>query len=152
LPPARDSARLIETLTQTIPPGAAVLYLAGRDRKPAIETALAGLTSLEVAEVYAAEARRRWGPAEVRALGACAIALHYSRRSAALAAELAQTAGAGPRFRLMTHVCLSDDAAKPIEAFGAPEIRTAERPDEAALFATLIEAVAVFPSHGASRI
>jgi uroporphyrinogen-III synthase len=151
-PPAPDSARLIEILKRTIPPGAAVLYLAGRDRNPAIEMALEGAWSLEVVEVYAAEARRRWRPAEVRALNVCLIALHYSRRSAALAAELAETAGAGARFRLMTHVCLSDEAAAPLEAFGAEAIRTAASPEEGALFAALIEAAAVFPSHGPSRI
>jgi uroporphyrinogen-III synthase len=151
-PPAPDSAQLIEILWRTIPPGAAVLYLAGRDRKPTIETALEGAQSLEVVEVYAAEARRRWRPAEVRALNGCLIALHYSHRSAALAAELAETAGAGARFRLMTHICLSHDAAAPLEAFGAQAILTAAAPEEEALFATLIEAAELFQSHGPSRI
>jgi uroporphyrinogen-III synthase len=151
-PPAPDSATLVETLTRAVSPGAAVLYLTGRDRKPAIETALAGAASLEVVEVYAAEPRRRWRPPEVRALESCAIALHYSRRSSALAAELADAAGAGARLRGMTHVCLSDDAAKPLKDLGATDIRTAARPEEAALFATLIEAAAVFPSRSPSRI
>jgi uroporphyrinogen-III synthase len=150
--PAPNSARLIEVLKRALPPGAAVLYLAGRDRKQAIEAALGGAQSLEVVEVYAAEARRRWRPAEVRALNACRIALHYSSRSAALATALAEGAGAGARFRLMTHVCLSDDAAARLEAFGAHAVRTAASPEEEALFATLIEAAAVFPSLGPSRI
>jgi uroporphyrinogen-III synthase len=151
-PPAPDSARLAALLTRAISPGAAVLYLAGRDRKPAIETALAGTASLEVVEAYVAEPRPRWRPREIRALGSCATALHYSRRSAALAAELADAAGAGARFRRMTHVCLSEDAAKPLRDFGATDVRTAARPEEAALFATLTEAAAVFSSHSPSRI
>ena len=151
-PPAPDAARLVEIVKRTVPPGAALLYLAGRDRKPAIESALEGAQSLEVVEVYAAEARRGWRPAEVRSLNACLVALHYSRRTAALAVSLAESAGAGARFRLMTHVCLSDEAAAPLEAFGAKIIRTAASPEEEALFAALIEAAAVFPSYGPSRI
>ena len=57
-PPAPDAARLIETLRRELPPGARVLYLAGRDRKPTLEAALVGFCALEVAETYAAEARR----------------------------------------------------------------------------------------------
>jgi uroporphyrinogen-III synthase len=151
-PPAPDSARLIETLKRTIPPAAAVLYLAGRDRKPALEAALGSPPELEIVEVYAAEARNCWRPAEIRALAACAFALHFSRRSASLAAELAERAGAGGHFRRIRHVCLSEDVAKPLRAVGAAEIRIADRPEEAALFATLIGASAVFPSSGASRI
>ncbi len=151
-PPAPDSQRLAETLKLAVPTGAVVLYLAGRDRKPTLETALEIATALEVVEVYAAEARTRWGPAEIRALGASTFALHYSRRSAALAAGLAETAGVGARFRIMTHVCLSADTAKPLAAIGAVDVRAAARPNEAALFATLIEAASVFPSRDPSRI
>ncbi len=151
-PPEPDSAALIERLEQTLPRGAAVLYLAGRDRKPAIEAALAGPHALEVVDAYAAEARKRWSPAEIRALAECAVALHYSRRSAAIAAALAETAGEAARFRQMTHICLSEDVAKPLEAFGASHIRTAARPDEDRLFTTLIHAGAVFPPRGASVI
>ena len=146
-PPAPDAARLVETLKDAVPSGAAVLYLAGRDRKPAIEAALAGPVALEVVEVYAAEARERWRPAEIRALGACAFALHYSRRSAALAAELAERAGAGALFRRMTHVCLSARRRQAARGDRRRHVRIAATPDEPALFATLIEAEPVFPSH-----
>ena len=86
-PPAPDAARLAETLRRELPPGASVLYLAGRDRKPALEAALGGFCALEVAEAYVAEARASWRPPEIRALASCAAALHYSRRSAVLAAQ-----------------------------------------------------------------
>ncbi len=150
--PAPDSARLVEILKETIPPGAAVLYLAGRDRKPTLEAALGGFCALEIVEAYVVEARKRWRRAEIRALDACAAALHYSRRSAFIAAELAETAGAGARFRLMSHVCLSDDVASPLAAFGAADIRIAAKPEEAALFATLMGAAPLFPSLSPSRI
>jgi uroporphyrinogen-III synthase len=151
-PPAPDVARLVEIMNDAILPGAAVLYLAGRDRKPALESALSGALALEIVDVYAAEARERWSAAEIRALGACAVALHYSRRSAALAAALAETGGLAGGFLRMTHVCLSGDAAKPLQAIGAAHVRVADAPDEPALFSTLIEAAPLFPTRKASRI
>ena len=54
--------------------------------------------AFELAEVYAAEPRQSWRPQEIRALEACGFALHYSRRSAALAAELAERGGRGRAF------------------------------------------------------
>ncbi len=151
-PPAPDAGRLAETLKDAAPSGSAVLYLAGRDRKTALESTLSGTLALEVVEVYAAEARERWRPAEIRSLDACTIALHYSRRSAGLAAALAERAGAGAVFRKMTHICLSRDVASSLEAIAADSIRVAATPDEPALFATLIGAEPLFPSHNASRI
>jgi uroporphyrinogen-III synthase len=151
-PPASDAARLIEMLRRELPPAARVLYLAGRDRKPTLEAALNGFCALEVVEAYAAEARGSWRPAEVRALASCSVALHYSRRSAALAAQLAENSGQAEHFLALRHFCLSDDVAEVLHASGAPLVVVAERPDEAALFAALSEAAAVFPSNGASRI
>jgi uroporphyrinogen-III synthase len=151
-PPAPDAAQLIETLKRELPPAARVLYLAGRDHKPTLEAALEGFCALEVVEAYAAEARRAWRPAEIRALASCSAALHYSRRSATLAAQLAEKSGQAEHFLALSHICLSDDVAKPLLASGAPCVVVAERPDEAALFAALSEAAAVFPSDGASRI
>ncbi len=151
-PPAPDVATLVETLNHAVPSGAHILYLAGRDRKTALEETLSPALALEAVDVYAAEARERWKPAEVRALAGSTIALHYSRRSAALAADLAERAGAGTVFRKLTHVCLSQDVAKPLEAIGAVSVRVAASPNEPALFAVLVEAEPLFPSHRASRI
>jgi uroporphyrinogen-III synthase len=151
-PPARDAAELTATLERTLPPGATALYLAGRDRKPTLEAALTGRNALEVVEVYAAEARKVFRPAEIRALEGCTLAMHYSRRSAALAAMLAEGAGLSARFRRMTHVCLSEDVARPLLAAGASDVRVAASPDENALIAALVEAAAHFPSRRPSRI
>jgi uroporphyrinogen-III synthase len=151
-PPAQDSAGLVGTLERTVPAGAAVLYLAGRDRKPAVESALNGRHALEIAETYAAEARKCWTSKEIQALGGCVAALHYSRRSAALAVELSERAGMGVLFKRLIHICISADAAKPIHAARASDIRVAATPDEASLIAMLIAAATVFPSHGGSRI
>lgn len=150
--PEPDVERLVETLRRDIRSDAKVLYLAGRDRKPALETALNAFCALEVVEAYAAEARAAWRPAEAKALASCAVALHYSRRSAGLAASLAERAGASAHFAGMRHACLSEHVAAPLRAIGADKIIVAERPDEAALFAILCGAQPVFHSRGASRI
>ena len=138
--PARDSAGLVELVTQEVPAGAAVLYLAGRDRKPSVETALTATHDVDIVQVYAAEARKRWTSKEIRALGGCAAALHYSRRSAALSAELAELAGQSQLFFRMTHICISADAAEPLASAGAPDVRVAARPEEGALLAILSDA------------
>ncbi len=151
-PPAPDAVRLVETVERTLPAGGAVLYLAGRDRRPAVEAALNGRHALEIVETYAAEARKRWSSKEIQLLGGCGAALHYSRRSAGLAVELAERAGMGDLLKRMSHICISADTAGPIQAAGAADVRIAARPDEASLFAMLIEAATVFPSLGGSRI
>jgi uroporphyrinogen-III synthase len=151
-PPAREAGELIATLTAMLKPEASVLYLAGRDRKEAVEAALAERFKLEVAETYAAEARKAWRPSEARALTRCAAALHYSRRSAELAASLAKKAGAEACFLKLKHVCLSRDVAEPLQKLGATRIARAETPDEAGLFHTLREELGGFPSLRPSRI
>ncbi|MBV8592767.1 MAG: hypothetical protein JOZ27_00535, partial [Caulobacteraceae bacterium] len=115
---------------------------AGRDRKPTLEAALSGRYALETVEVYAAEARPGWTPDELRALVNATAALHYSRRSAQLASALADRGGAAQRFRALRHVCLSRDAAAPIEALGVSAI-VAEAPVEASLLAALAQAFPV---------
>ncbi|MGH6799432.1 MAG: uroporphyrinogen-III synthase [Roseiarcus sp.] len=152
LPPATDAEELIKTLAGALEPQASVLYLAGRDRKGVIEAALSGAVALEVVEAYGAEARAAWRPAEARALASCVAALHYSRRSAGLAAALAKAAGAEARFLELRHVCLSRDVAEPLQAIGATRVVIAETPDEAGLFRTLCRQHGGFPSLRSSRI
>jgi uroporphyrinogen-III synthase len=151
-PPASDAAKLTETLQGALRPGASVLYLAGRDRKRTIEAALESAFALEIVEAYVAEAREAWSPGEARALASCVAALHYSRRSAGLAAALAKVSGAEARFLELEHVCLSRDVAAALVAAGAGRIAIAETPDEAGLFRALSRSLGGFPSLGASRI
>jgi uroporphyrinogen-III synthase len=117
-----------------------------------IEAALESDFALEIVEAYAAEAREAWSPAETRALASCVAALHYSRRSAGLAAALAKDSGAEARFLGLAHVCLSRDVAEPLAAAGAAGIAIAETADEAGLFRALSRSLGGFPSLGASRI
>jgi uroporphyrinogen-III synthase len=151
-PPARDADQLIKTLAGALKPEASVLYLAGRDRKEVIEATLSGAFAVEIVEAYAAEAREAWRPAEARSLASCVAALHYSRRSAELAAALAKAAGVEACFLKLNHVCISRDVAEPLQALGASRIAIAETPDEAGLFRRLRKELGGFPSLGSSRI
>ena len=151
-PPARDADQLIKMLAGALKPEASVLYLAGRDRKEVIEAALPRAFAVQVVEAYAAEAREAWRPAEARALASCVAALHYSRRSAELAAALAKAAGVQACFLKLNHVCISREVAEPLQALGASRIAIAETPDEAGLFRRLRQELGGFPSLGSSRI
>ena len=151
-PPARDAEQLTKTLARALQPEASVLYLAGRDRKEVIETVLSRAFDVEIVEAYAAEAREAWRPAEARALASCVAALHYSRRSAELAAALARAAAVEACFLKLKHVCISRDVAEPLQALGASRIAIAETPDEAGLFRRLRQELGGFPSPGPSRI
>ena len=134
-PPAQDVAALIPRL-----PGGRALYLAGRDRKPDLEAALAG--RIAVLEVYAAEARPGWTPHQALAVAQADAALHYSPRAAALAATFAQSAGSGPAFLRLSHVCLSRDVAAPLAQAGAGRVIWPQRPAEGPLLDALESALA----------
>jgi uroporphyrinogen-III synthase len=151
-PAARDAKELVRTLAAALNPEAHVLYLAGRDRKEVIEAALSDAFDVEIVEAYAAEAREAWRPSEAQSLESCVAALHYSRRSAELAAALAKAAGVKACFLELNHVCISRDVAEPLQALGAGRIAIAETPDEAGLFRRLRQELGGFPSLGSSRI
>lgn len=151
-PAAPDASRLVQKVLGRVAPGASVLYLAGRDRRTSVEQALSGVLQLEVVEAYAAEARTSWRTSEAGSLASCAAALHYSRRSAALATQLAEAAGLRTLLLGMIHVCLSEDVAAPLRLWGASRIVVAETPDEAALIKILSRTVRVFPSNRRFRI
>ena len=138
---AKDAAALAESLRARLTPASRILYLAGRDRKSDLESALAAdghrLTPIEV---YVAEARPAWSFGEARGVANCDAALHYSTRSAELALRLAKGAGIAESFRALLHVCISEDAASPLRSSGATRVRSASSPDEAALFDALARA------------
>ena len=115
-----------------------LLYLAGHDRKPDMETALTVLGHQpEVLEVYRADRSGGLSPATVADIrdGAVDGVLHFSRRSAGLLLE--QAAQAGLDVRPLVHFCLSDDVAEPLKSAGCDNTRIAQAPNEAALLALL---------------
>ena len=134
--PAADD---VASLLALLPLGRA-LYLAGRDRKPDLERALAG--RVEVVEAYAAQARAGWRAEEAEAVAGAAAALHFSARGAVLAAAIAQRAGVGPAFLRLTHVCMSRETAGPLAALGAARALWPQRPTESTLLDVLESALA----------
>lgn len=135
-----DGAGLADLLRLTLPRPARLLYLAGRDRKPLLEAAVAAAGyGFAVADVYEAAALPAWPDEVAEALrgGRVEAALHYSRRSVDLALGLAAGAGLGDAFVALRHLCLSGDCAEPLEARHADAVAVAGRPDEDALLALL---------------
>jgi uroporphyrinogen-III synthase len=114
-----DAGQLASVLTARLRPQTRLLLLAGRDRKPTLEARLAAAgLALRVTEVYDAAALPAWNESSVAELRGCEAALHYSRRSAALAARLAETHGLSDRMRGWAHHCLSPDVAEALLELG----------------------------------
>jgi uroporphyrinogen-III synthase len=119
-----------------------VLYLAGRDRKPAIEAAAQAIgLDLKVAETYVAREISSLNEDAEQALRAGKLdgALHYSRRSAELFIALARRAELWSQATRLQHFALSPDIAAPLAATGARTM-VAAHPDEDHLLALLTQA------------
>ena len=120
------------------PPVRRLVYVAGRDRKPDLENALALLgRALEVMETYRAREVKNLEPPVVEAIRAGRIdgVLHFSRRSASLFVDLARRDDC--ETGRLTHFCLSEDVAVPLRDAGCARIVVAETPDEPALLAAI---------------
>ncbi|GAC1332445.1 MAG: uroporphyrinogen-III synthase [Beijerinckiaceae bacterium] len=136
---ANDARGLAEAIVERLRPSARLLYLAGRERKPDLETLLAqsGLCVTTV-ETYIAEPARALTDAAAHELaaGRIDIVLHYSRRSADLFVGLAKAAQVWRSASRPRHLALSADVAAPLLASGA-NVEIAAAPDEAHLLALL---------------
>ncbi|MBK9081253.1 MAG: uroporphyrinogen-III synthase [Rhizobiales bacterium] len=133
-----DADGLVRLLRLAARPGDRLVYLAGRDRKPALEAGLAAAgLPLAVVDVYEA-APVDWDAAtsaRLAALGDAGV-LHFSRRSAELFLANAHAAGLSARIAGWRHVAISDDAAAPLRT-GGLAVAVAARPDETELLAAL---------------
>ena len=134
---AEDVAKLAATLREAGDSFRNVLYLAGQDRKPDLESACEamGLT-VRTAVLYEALAAQELSVEARAALisGSIDGVLHFSRRSVALFLTLADEASLADRIGgPLIHWCLSADVAKPLAARGL-ETRIAQKPDATALF------------------
>jgi uroporphyrinogen-III synthase len=122
------------------PAAGPVLHLAGEDRAGDLAGALAA-AGIRVATVvaYRAVKAERFAPEvatalEQRRLGGV---LHFSRRTAEAYLECAAGARLTAAALAPVHFCLSQQVAAPLVAAGAPAIRIAARPDEAAMLALM---------------
>lgn len=128
-----DLARAMKT---HLHPGMRVLYLAGEDRSGDLAGVLAA-AGIEVATrmVYRTLALPAFSPdvREALAAGWFDGVLHFSRRSVEAYLGCAAAAGLTAQALAPVHFCLSRQMAEPLLAAGAPAIRLADQPTEAAL-------------------
>jgi len=135
-----EGRSLADLVAATLPPGATVLHVAGRDRKtePAASLEERGI-AVVVWTAYAALAVPELPQAARLALEHRTVeaALQYSRRTAETLMALAAGAGCFVPLLSLRHACLSDDTAAPLRSAGARGLIVAARPDEDSLLQAL---------------
>ena len=135
---AANAKDLVATIPHAVPNPARLVYLAGRDRKPDLENALALLgRTPEVVETYEARPAETLEPTVVEALRARRIegALHFSRRSATLFINVSRRDDID--VGRLAHFCLSEDVAIPLREAGCENVIVADAPNESALLGLL---------------
>lgn len=134
-----DAGGLARLAAGILPPGARLLHVAGRDRKPEPAASLeaSGFT-LQAWEAYEARPAARLPEAARAGLAGHTIdtILHFSRRTATLLLSLAGSEGLGSSLQAPRHLCLSADVAAPLREAGLTAL-VADRPDEEALLRLL---------------
>ena len=133
----QNADELTDFLLGDLPVSARLLYLAGEDRRPQLETRLrqAG-RHLVTVETYRAEARDALPDAAQAALtdGKPLRVLHFSPRSARLFLQAAKALPDSIQKGLIEHIALSEAVAAPLVEAGL-RVRTAAAPDEEAMLA-----------------
>ena len=137
---APESSALLSLILKRSPSRARLLYLAGRQRRETLETALreAGreVHALETYDAREATALTR-DAVEALAGGEVSAALHYSPRSAEVFARLALRDNLTAAARAFAHFAISAETAAALRPLGARRIHIAESPDEDALLKQL---------------
>jgi uroporphyrinogen-III synthase len=135
---APDATALAIAIARAVPRPQPFLYLAGRERRPELEAALAALGHVvtpwivyEAREQESAAARLR----EVWLQERLDAVLHFSPRSAALYVGLADKAGLREPAMAPVQVAISARVAQSLS--GAGDVRVAPTPDLAGLIACL---------------
>lgn len=137
-----DAEGLTRLVAASLPARSRLLHAAGTDRKSEPEASLrhAGFR-LHMCETYTTRIAALLPESLTDALEAGEIdaVLHYSRRSASAAHDLATAHGRSGAFRALTHYCLSADVAAPLVSAGVTVHFVPDRPSEDALLAGLAE-------------
>ncbi|MBX9929991.1 MAG: uroporphyrinogen-III synthase [Methylobacterium sp.] len=135
-----DALALARLVRDRLPPGSRLLHFAGAEHKPEPAASLAAAGYIvTVHTAYAMQPISAIPASVAEAFDARSLAgaLHYSRRGAETALALAEAAGYGGAFRVLTHYCLSDDVAAPLVAAGCVNHVKADRPSEDSLLQLL---------------
>lgn len=131
---------LAAAIAATLPAGATVLHLAGRDRAGDLAAGLAPHDiAVRLAVLYRAEPAARLGDAAAAALAAERLdaGLVYSARTAAALVAAAARDGLSEMLAGLPLLALSEATAAPLRAAGARRVRVAAEPTETALLALL---------------
>jgi len=133
-----DAAALAKVLMRDLRRGARVLHLAGEERARELGTLIADSEIfVDVLVLYRVRAADALGPAaEFLASGGIDAVLHFSPRSAAAFAAVAEREGLVEGARKARHLCLSLAVAARLASLGV-RAEVAARPNEAALLALL---------------
>lgn len=135
-----DAASLARLIAESLPTGARLLHVAGRDRKdePARSLGEAGF-QVNVWCAYDAVAGECFPEAAAAALseGRLDAVLHYSRRAAETFVRLIVNADLLRHAAAIRHCAISDDAAAPLRNAGFATVVAAPEPNEIALFGVL---------------
>lgn len=129
---ATDVCELIAAIDARYPEPFRFLYLAGRDRKDALEPALRTRGhDVTTVVTYEARAMPLLTDGVIAALqrGAVDAALHFSRRSADIFVQLTVAGAVFNQARTVRHIAISRDAAAPLLAQGW-QVEIARQPDE----------------------
>jgi uroporphyrinogen-III synthase len=130
-----DVGDLVRLVAERAASDAPLLYLAGEDRSGDLAGDLERRGfKVRTAIVYRAVAHSDL-PLEATAAIAGGVegVLHFSKRTAEAYVEASRGAGLHPAALKLVHYCLSARVAEPLQAAGAPIVRIAPRPVEAAL-------------------
>jgi uroporphyrinogen-III synthase len=129
-----DKADLVALIRAQYADRRSLLYLAGEERAGELDPAAVD-APVEMVVIYRAVALERFPPEIAAALsnGALDGVLHFSRRAAEAYLACATHAGIRDRALALVHFCLSRQVTEPLAAAGAPVIRIASHPDEAAM-------------------
>lgn len=139
-----DASDLARLAVATLPLGAHLLVLAGRDRTDTLDPALtAAGFSITVWTRYAAKRVKSWSASIETMLknGEVDAVLHYSVRSARFYLELASQTGLMTQARASLHIAISPAVATILHDAALRFVRVAAHPDEANMLACLEETV-----------
>ncbi len=133
-----DVSDLVAFVNAQLTPATPLLYLAGEERSGDLAGELRGHGfGVETAVVYHAVATASLPPAASEALAGEIGVLHFSRRSAEAFLDATQAMNLFAAALRSVHYCLSPRVAEPLARAGAPDVRIAREPSEAALIALI---------------
>ncbi|MCC2098925.1 MAG: uroporphyrinogen-III synthase [Hyphomicrobiales bacterium] len=137
---APDAAQLLRDIGGLRPAPSRLVYIAGKDRKPALENGLREMGySVETLVAYQTRAmpHLETEAEDLLVAGNIDAVMHFSRRSAELFVQALARAQLVAAAKNLRHVCISADAAQGLDALRPRQVIIAATPDARAMIAAL---------------